>query len=209
VNESCHSYEWVMSLIWMSHVTHMNESCHSYEWVMSLIWMSHVPHIRKSCHTYEWVMSLIWMSHVTHMNESCHSYEWVTSLIWMSHVTHMNESCHSYTQVMSHMWIIGVKHANKPCHTHEEIPFEIHTHDSFICLIWFIYMCSTHMKGFHLMWHARQGMAPYLSYLSHILPRDGEIALWSATNCWYVVKCVSQKRNWSNNKNQWYNILVT
>jgi len=35
------------------------------------------------------------------------------------------------------------------------------------------------------------------------------IALWLATNRWYVVKCVSQKRNWSTNKNQWYSILVT
>jgi len=26
MNESCHTYEWVMSHIWMSHVTHMNES---------------------------------------------------------------------------------------------------------------------------------------------------------------------------------------
>ena len=30
-------YEWVMSHIWMSHVTHMNESCHTCEWVMSHI----------------------------------------------------------------------------------------------------------------------------------------------------------------------------
>ena len=32
----------------MSHVTHMNESCHTYEWVMSHIWMIHeswhIPH---------------------------------------------------------------------------------------------------------------------------------------------------------------------
>jgi len=27
----CHVYEWVMSHIWMSHVTHMNESCHTHE----------------------------------------------------------------------------------------------------------------------------------------------------------------------------------
>jgi len=81
------------------HVTHMNESCHTYEWVISYewvtshIWMSHATHKR--------------MSHVTHMNESCHTYEWVMSHIWMSHathkrmghVTHMNESCPcSHTQ---------------------------------------------------------------------------------------------------------------
>jgi len=41
----------------MSHVTHMNESCHTYEWVMSHIWMSHVTHMNESCHIYEWVMS--------------------------------------------------------------------------------------------------------------------------------------------------------
>jgi len=71
---TCH---WVMSHIWMSHVTHMHESCHTYELVMSHIWMSHVTHMNESCHTYEWVKSNIWMSHVTHMNESCHTYEWV------------------------------------------------------------------------------------------------------------------------------------
>ena len=34
-NESCHTYEWVMSHVWMSHVTHMNESCHTYEWMIN------------------------------------------------------------------------------------------------------------------------------------------------------------------------------
>jgi len=43
----------------MSHVTHMNESCHrcleschTYEWVMSYIWMRHVTHKNESCHTH-------------------------------------------------------------------------------------------------------------------------------------------------------------
>jgi len=46
---------WVMS--------HMNEACHiwmrhvTYEWVMSHIWMSHVTLMNEACH--------IWMSHVT------------------------------------------------------------------------------------------------------------------------------------------------
>jgi len=59
------------------YVTHMNESCHTYEWVMAHIWMSHGTHMNESLHTHEWVMAHIWMSHVTHMNESCHTYEWV------------------------------------------------------------------------------------------------------------------------------------
>jgi len=64
VNESRHVCEWVMSHMWMSHVTHMTESCRTYA--------------NESCHTCEWVMSNMWISHVTHL---------------MSHVTHMNESC--------------------------------------------------------------------------------------------------------------------
>jgi len=58
----------------MSHVTHMNESCHTYEWVMSHVWMSHGTHINVSYFSCEH----IWMSHVTilrshtsHVNESC------------------------------------------------------------------------------------------------------------------------------------------
>ena len=78
-------------LMWMSHVTLMDESCHTYEWVMSHSWMSHVTLMNESCQTHEWVMSHIWMSHATHMNVSCNT--------WMSHVTHMNESCHTYEWV--------------------------------------------------------------------------------------------------------------
>ena len=63
VNGSCQ--------LWMSHVTckwvnsTMNKPCHTCEWVMSHIWISHVTHMNESCHTYEWVMS--------HINESCHN----------------------------------------------------------------------------------------------------------------------------------------
>jgi len=112
--------QWVMSHIWMSHVTHMNESCRTYEWVMSHIWMSHVAHIcmshvthmNESCHSYGRVMSHIWMSHVAHMNESRHTSAWVIRYVEMSHVTHMDESCHickslhTYEYESSHIWMI-------------------------------------------------------------------------------------------------------
>jgi len=48
-----------------------------------------------------------------------------------------------------------------------------------------------------------------LLFLRLLPPKDAIIELRKAMNRWYVVKCVSQKRNQSNNKNQWYNILVT
>jgi len=85
MNESCHTYEWVTSHIWMSHVPHMNESCHTYKWVMS--------------HTHQWVMSHTWMSHVTCKNESCHMYAQVIHEVWQRCMylwCLMNESCHTY-----------------------------------------------------------------------------------------------------------------
>jgi len=104
MNASYHTCEWVMSHIWMCHVTHMNGSCHK--------WMSHVTHgadVR--------VISHMFMNHVTHLNDSCHAYEWVMSHVWMSNGTHVNkshianknESCLTYDWVMSHM--------NESCHT--------------------------------------------------------------------------------------------
>jgi len=49
VNESCYSYEWAMSYIWMSPVTRMNALCHKYEWITSR-------------YPYERVTSRIWMT---------------------------------------------------------------------------------------------------------------------------------------------------
>ena len=86
---------WVMSHIWMSHVTHVNESRHRYEWVMSHRWISHVTRINESYHTYERAISHIWMIHGTHMNESWHICAWGMAHRSMSHVTHMNGSCHA------------------------------------------------------------------------------------------------------------------
>jgi len=149
-----------MSHTWMSYVTHVNDSCHTYEWVLSRMRMSHVTHIRESCHTYEWVLLQVprplhfcsryksWMSH-PNMNEShcntlqhtatrcntlslfllqvtsdtwikpCHTYECVMSYIWMSHVTHMNESCHTYEWATPQIRIRHVTHMNESYYTDE------------------------------------------------------------------------------------------
>jgi len=139
---ACVAYEWVMSHIWMSHVTYMNESCHTYwcvtsdyKFVMSHTWMSHVTHawvMSHTCmhtlacvHTYKCVMSHVWMSHVTRTNASCHA--------WMSHVTHMIESCHTnygwvntqarhVTHIISlvilFVWMSPVTRMNESFHTY-------------------------------------------------------------------------------------------
>jgi len=82
MNVSCLTYEWVMSHIWMSTVTHMNESCHTCATYVGVTWNTQSwDQPKKSCHvTRGCVMSHIWMSHVTRVNESCHTYEWVMSL---------------------------------------------------------------------------------------------------------------------------------
>ena len=133
MNESCHTYvscmnesrltyEWVMSHIWMSHVTHINESCLMCEWVMSHVWMSHVPRTNESCHTHDVAWShtcstsqwshplthlhypfflILSLACVSHMNESCPMYEWVMSHVWISHVTHMTSHMVSHLQYLT------------------------------------------------------------------------------------------------------------
>jgi len=158
-----------MPNIWMSHVTLMNASCHTYGWVMSHIWMSHVTH--ESCHTYEWVMS-----HVTHMHmgheSSCHTYGWarIRFLSQKDYESHrdMRQDCFGCTT-----WIeyerVEVSFAKEPykradilqkrpshvtrmyasCRTCDMTHVYV-WHDSFIHVTWLIHMCDmTHSY----MWH--------------------------------------------------------
>ena len=97
---------------WKSHVTHMNQSCHTYERVMSHVWTSHVTHESSlHAHLLQWTSRkhlCIWKSHVTHMNQSCHTCEWVTSHMRMRHVTRKidtSRTCRSEHEGTN--WIFG------------------------------------------------------------------------------------------------------
>ena len=115
MNQSCHTNEWVMSYMWISHVTHwllttwrtefpwnMNESCHTYGWVTSHKWMSHV--------TYKWVMSHIG----TYLNHgSLMTYEWIMShfgsysqshLGWQSRMLFQNSKLKARTSLFTETW---------------------------------------------------------------------------------------------------------
>jgi len=135
VDESCHTYEWVMSHMGMGHVTRRAASNPNMRWreKQSRATRHSVQHIDESVKSHIWrshVMSHKRMSHVAHMNESCLMWEWVISRLeihqpqdkmarktksrdalscvehrWMGHVTHMKESCHTYEWVMSHIWM--------------------------------------------------------------------------------------------------------
>jgi len=112
----CLTYEWVMSQIWISHISHMNESCLTYVWVMSHIWMSHVSSRLCVCLTSVSPISeharmhavprwLVYakrlktaqtterLAYITASSASrawmSLTYEWVMSHIWMSHVSHI------------------------------------------------------------------------------------------------------------------------
>jgi len=105
VDESCHTCGWVMSHVWMSHVTHMNEA---YEWVSSIS----VTCVSLMCAAWVWFICVTrWCSAMSvfnfrcmlPVNESWHAYEWVMAHVWMSHGTRMNESWHTYEWVVSHV----------------------------------------------------------------------------------------------------------
>ena len=88
-HESSHTYEWVQSHMWMSHVKLTNESgCN--------VRMNHVAHMYESCRTIEGIMSRARINHDVHTNDS--TYVWVTSHVRMSHITHTKESCHTHIQ---------------------------------------------------------------------------------------------------------------
>ena len=113
MNESRHTYGWVMShiymvpsQIWISHVTELKKSCHTLERVMSRIWIRH---------TCEQAMARICTSHGTHMKESWHTYYTHMNVthIWMSHGTHITHISRRHT----YEWVMARR---RICHTTNE-----------------------------------------------------------------------------------------
>ena len=116
MNGSCHTYECVMSHIWMRHVTRTNESCHC---------MSHVTHMNESCHTYEWVMSHIWMRH---------TYGCIMSHISMRHVSHMNQSLCDMTHYLWHNSCVPLANVAAVRGSKVYTVISVMSHDSFVPL---------------------------------------------------------------------------
>jgi len=131
-NESCHTYEWVMSHVTMSmshirmsHVTRKNESWtrrrpSSLPFRNSDTWRNESvgSHTLTNHATYEWSAHMDESCHVTRRNKSSHTYDWVMSHTRMSHgpeedlhhfllkiAVHdrMNQSGHVHSRVMPHM----------------------------------------------------------------------------------------------------------
>jgi len=129
-----------MSHISMSHVTHINESCHTYQWVMSHISMSHVTHINESCHTYEWVMNMPLFNLLIPRRVKTHSNHF--TLYWYTRVSCMNvHRCVMSESTLGHTyeWVMSMKESS-------HIWILTHRHDSFTCVrtrsqTWLIHTC--------------------------------------------------------------------
>ena len=99
VNELCHTYEWVVSHIWMSHVKHMNESCHivtshSYMWHDSFIYLTCLIRIHDMTHSYVWHDSfecVTWLCDI-YMSDVTHSYLLQRTIWWLIHTCEINHS---------------------------------------------------------------------------------------------------------------------
>ena len=62
------THNWVMSHIYISHVTHMSETCFMYEWIMSRKWISHISHTCESWYTPRTNVRLLNVSWHVYMN---------------------------------------------------------------------------------------------------------------------------------------------
>jgi len=143
----CHTYEWVMSCVWMSHVTHMksassthdvplftyatymNESGHACKWVMWHIWFLLRQHINSAASTHDVPL----FTYVTHLNESCRAYEWVMSHTWIL-LHQLRPHTMSHSTHISHKWMSHVARMNESCHTYKfccvncvHTPCDVHT----------------------------------------------------------------------------------
>ena len=149
-----HTYEWVLSHIYLGHITHMNESRHTYKWVTSHIWVRPGANENTSCHARMWVMShndsfirVTWHSYVWHYY-SCVGHDMLTRVTWLIHAC--DRHIHIYDMTHSCEWH-GVFMCDK-AHAHLR-------HNSFVhvtkltCVTWLIHTCHMTHKTHPCVWH--------------------------------------------------------
>ena len=172
MNESCHTHEWCMAHIWMSHGTHMNESWHTYERVMAHIWTSHGTHINESWHTS--LLSSLWLTCLISMYayHSRDDEKEIKSAFVPDTPTLMNQKAlfktyvlgklvstsfpstcvHTlYTPtwlqawVMSHVWRSHGTHMNESWHTYEWVLCTLTPPPTYVCVMAHIWMSRVYV----------------------------------------------------------------
>ena len=107
-----------MSHIWMSHVTHMNESCHTYEWVISHIYFTAHPRTTAPVRGFVWHDIFTCGSWLMYMEDMTHSYKWhsvfkfeTPSFIYVTWLIYMCDMTHSYVwhdSLICMTWLINM-----------------------------------------------------------------------------------------------------
>jgi len=128
MNESCHTYEWVMSHVWMSYVTCMNESHMSHRNECGIL-------VQSVAHLHVWHDSFIFVPWLIHMCDMTHSYVWNDSFICVTWVIHMCDVTHSHVCRDSFIRVTCLIHMYGMIHWYV-------WRDSFICVTWLIHMCD-------------------------------------------------------------------
>ena len=125
MNESCHTHEWVVLHIWLSHVTHKEE------WHVPWMQLDSFCIVFVSC-VYMHVTSIVFIFvHVWHDSSIC--------LIWLIHMCDMTRS---YTcKAISYGWHDSFVRSTWLMYMFH-IPLSYLCHDSSICVTWLIYVCD-------------------------------------------------------------------
>jgi len=147
VNESCRTYAWIASRMWMRHAALKNESCHACDRVMSHIRMSHVAHVNGSCHR---IRSKSWERRWKHRRPSCYR---VMRMLrrWMRscNACRMRHSrgIYLYMNKWKLEWTLSLPQTSRAnlvqcCSTHQQ-KWGTAEVSIYICVTWFIHMCET------------------------------------------------------------------
>jgi len=156
---ACCRYEGVTCGKSKLRVAHTNDPCHTSQWVMSHMWIIHVTHTNESCRTYDWVLSLIWMSGAAHhrhgisrrirMNEWM-SQEKLTRAVGIAkqHMyvcthTHTYTHVYIYTYVYVHMYTYVYNMYGSGCQNSDKTYKCMHTHThthTHICIHMYMYI---------------------------------------------------------------------
>jgi len=97
----CRVVTLMSNIWWACHVTHTNEPWHTYEWVMSHIWMSHDSRIIRCIDMWHMTALDVWRNlfvcvmWLIHMSDMTHSHVWHDSFICVTWLIYMFDMTHS------------------------------------------------------------------------------------------------------------------
>ena len=164
-------HEWVMSHIWMSHVTHMNEPCHTHEWVMSHISIGsgHVTHIgtqQPGKGSKALQCTATYCNTLQHPATHCNALQHTT--------THCNTHCNLRT-TFSYMWhdsaweTTAIWQAQQSTATYWNIPQHTATQYSTRSTVSYMQHDSTYENT--VVWQAQQRTATHCNILQYTATR--------------------------------------